>query len=101
MKTCHTHQVEYTYYLANYVSLPAVVYLILTPLHTSFMGTVTVLIVLAGGDTMHNIISTSKAPYLAGMLLTGLLTKLTPFLLSLNLPSWLTFCCEDGGRIVI
>jgi hypothetical protein len=50
---------------------------------------------------MHSIISAFKAPYLAGMLLTGLLTELTPSLLSLNLPSWLTFCCEDGGSIVI
>jgi len=54
---------------------------------------------------MHNIISAFKAPYLAGMLLTGLLTELTPILLSLylnvNLPPWLTFCCKDSGSIVI
>jgi hypothetical protein len=57
-------------------------------------GAVTVLIVLAGGDTMHNIISISKAPYLAGVLLTGLLIKLTPFLSSLNLLLWLTFAMK-------
>jgi hypothetical protein len=68
-------------------------------------GAVTLLIVLGGGDTMQNIISAFKAPYLAGMLLTGLLTELTAFLLSLylnmNLPPWLTFCCKDSGSIVI
>jgi len=68
-------------------------------------GTVTLLIVLGGGDTMHNIISAFKAPYLAGMLCTGLLTELTPFLLSLylnvNLPPWPTFCCKYSGSIVI
>lgn len=68
-------------------------------------GAVPLFIVLGGSDTMHNIISAFKAPYLAGMLLTGLLTELTPILLSLylnvNLPSWLTFCCKDSGNILI
>jgi hypothetical protein len=65
----------------------------------------TLLIILGGSDTMHSIISAFKASYLAGMLLTGLLTELTPFLLSLylnvNLPFWLTFCYKDIGSIVI
>jgi len=68
-------------------------------------GAATLLIVLGGGDTVHNIISTFKAPYLAGMLLTGMLTELTLFLLSLylnvNLLPWPTFCCKDIGSIVI
>jgi hypothetical protein len=68
-------------------------------------GAVTLHIVLAGGETMHSIISSSKAPYLCGMLLTGLYTELTPFLLSLyfnvNLPPWPTFCCEGSGSKVI
>jgi len=69
------------------------------------LGAITLLSVLGGGDTMHKIISAFKALYLAGVLLTGLLTELTPFLLSLylnvNLPPWLTFCCKGSGSIVI
>lgn len=36
---------------------------------------VSLCIVLGGSDNMHNIISAVKAPYLAGMLLTGLLQR--------------------------
>lgn len=68
-------------------------------------GAVTLLIVLGGGETMHSIISSFKAPYLCGMLLTGLCTELTPFLLSLyfnvNLPPWSTFWYEGSGSKVI